>query len=236
MTNPTPPNATFTADRPEPLLECIQIETSPNPTHAVIWMHGLGADGHDFAAIVPQLRLPATAAVRFLFPHAPVQPITINGGMAMRAWYDIRVPTLVHAEDDQGIYASERAITALIKHQNNAGIPCSNIVLAGFSQGSAMTLHIGLRYPDTLAGLIALSGYLPLADHAAQGWSEANRHTPIFLAHGTFDPVVTLNRGTATRDKLLAHQYDVNWHTYPMPHSVCPEEINDIAAFLRSVL
>lgn len=226
------------------LLDHIQIETAPNPTHAVIWMHGLGADGHDFAGIVPQVvpqnakthDTQSRAAIRFIFPHAPIQPVTVNGGMAMRAWYDIRVPTLVQAEDEQGIHASEQAITALIKQQNSLGIPTSRIILAGFSQGSAMTLHIGLRYPETLAGLIALSGYLPLADQAAQGWSEANRQTPIFLAHGTFDPVVTLNRGTTTRDQLLAHGYQVQWHTYPMPHSVCPEEIEDIASFFKSVL
>jgi phospholipase/carboxylesterase len=219
-----------------PLLECLEIETAPNPTHTVIWMHGLGADGHDFAGIATELGIPSSKAVRFIFPHAPVQPITINGGMAMRAWYDIRVPTLIHAEDDQGIYASEQSVAALIQHENSRGIPTQNIVLAGFSQGSAMTLHIGLRYPETLAGMIALSGYIPLAGQAVQGWSESNLATPIFLAHGTFDPVVTFDRGTTARDLLLAHHYTVNWHAYPMPHSVCPEEISDIADFLQSII
>jgi phospholipase/carboxylesterase len=219
-----------------PTLECFEIETSPNPTHSVIWLHGLGADGHDFAGIVPELGILASQSVRFIFPHAPVQPITINGGMSMRAWYDIRVPTLIHAEDQQGIHASEKSVAALIQRENNRGIPTQHIVLAGFSQGSAMTLHTGLRYPETLAGLIALSGYLPLADQAAQGWSPANQATPIFLAHGTFDPVVTFDRGTTARDLLLAHHYTVNWHAYAMPHSVCPEEISDIAMFLQTVL
>jgi phospholipase/carboxylesterase len=219
-----------------PFLECLEIETAPNPMHSVIWLHGLGADGHDFVGIVPELGIPASQAVRFIFPHAPVQPITINGGMAMRAWYDIRVPTIVHAEDEQGIYASEQSIVALINRENSRGVPSQNIVLAGFSQGSAMTLHIGLRYPQKLAGLIALSGYIPLADRAAQGWSEANRETPIFLAHGTSDPVVTFNRGIHARDLLLTHQYSVNWHAYTMPHSVCPEEIFDIGDFLKKVI
>lgn len=221
---------------PNILLESIEIETGPNPTHSVIWLHGLGADGHDFAGIVPELGLPASLAVRFVFPHAPVQPVTINGGMAMRAWYDIRVPNLVRSEDDKGIHASEAAITALIEKENSRGVPTHRIVLAGFSQGSAMTLHTGLRYPDTLAGLVALSGYLPLAQDAAQGWSDANRQTPIFLAHGTFDQVVVFDRGTMTRDLLQTHHYKVDWHAYPMPHSVCPEEINDIGVFLKSIL
>jgi phospholipase/carboxylesterase len=217
-------------------LECLEIETATNPTHSVIWLHGLGADGHDFAGIVPELGIPKSKAVRFIFPHAPVKPITINGGMSMRAWYDIRVPTLIHAEDEHGIYASEQSIIALIERENSRGVPTQNIVLAGFSQGSAMTLHIGLRYTETLAGLIALSGYLPLADQAAQGWSGANRATPIFLAHGTFDPVVTFDRGTTARDLFLSHQYHVSWHAYPMPHSVCPEEIRDISDFLKQTI
>ncbi len=219
-----------------PLLDCLEIETAPNPTHSVIWLHGLGADGHDFAGIVPQLGITASKSVRFIFPHAPVQPITINGGMVMRAWYDIRLPTLIHAEDEQGIYASEHSIVALIKRENSRGVPSQNILLAGFSQGSAMTLHIGLRYPEKLGGMIALSGYIPLADQATQGWSEANCDTPIFLAHGAFDPVVTFDRGTHARDLLLAHQFAVSWHAYPMPHSVCPEEIRDIADFLKKII
>ena len=201
----------------QPLLECIEVETGSNPTHAVIWLHGLGADGNDFAPIVPELRLPAGRSVRFVFPHAPVQPVTINGGMAMRSWYDILVPNLVRMEDDRGI-------------------PSANIVLAGFSQGCAMTLHTGLRATEKLAGLMALSGYLPLADLAATERNPANASTPIFLAHGLYDPVVTIDRAQASLDRLKALGYQVEWHTYPMPHSVCPQEIQDISAFLSKVL
>lgn len=220
----------------EPLLECIEIETGPNPTHALIWLHGLGADGNDFAPIVPELRLPAGKSVRFVFPHAPVQPVTINGGMAMRSWYDILVPNLVRLEDERGIRASEQSVLALLQRENDRGIPSANIVLAGFSQGCAMTLHTGLRSPQKLAGLMALSGYLPLADLASAERKPANDATPIFLAHGLYDPVVTIDRAEASRAKLQALGYQVEWHTYPMPHSVCPQEIQDISAFLSKVL
>ncbi len=218
------------------LLDCIEIETSPNPTHSVVWLHGLGADGNDFAPIVPELRLPASRAVRFVFPHAPVQPVTINGGMAMRSWYDILVPNLVRIEDEQGIRQSERAVDALIKREVQRGIPTENIVLAGFSQGCAMTLHTGLRAPYKLAGLMGLSGYLPLIDMAESDRHAANIDTPIFMGHGLFDPVVTLDRAETSSKKLAALGYTVQWHTYPMQHSVCPEEISDMAAFLNSVL
>lgn len=219
-----------------PSLEFIETETGPNPTHTVIWLHGLGADGHDFAPLVPALRIPANCPVRFVFPHAPVQPVTINGGYRMRAWYDILVPSLVRIEDEKGILASEQAIHALIRRENERGVPSERIVLAGFSQGCAMTLHIGLRYPEQLAGLIGLSGYLPLADRAAPHWAKANKTTPIFIGHGTLDPVVTLDRGQSTHDLLASHGYAVQWHTYMMPHSVCPEEVDDIADFLTRVL
>jgi len=218
------------------LLECVEHSTSPNPTHCVLWLHGLGADGHDFAPIVPELRLPASLAVRFVFPHATVQPVTINGGMAMRSWYDILTPQLVKREDEQGIRTSERAIHALIARENARGIPSERIVLAGFSQGCAMTLHTGLRSPAKLAGLMGLSGYLPLLDMADNERHAANADTPIFLAHGTHDPVVTLERAEASRTKLAALGYKVQWHTYPMQHSVCAEEIHDISRFLQSVL
>jgi phospholipase/carboxylesterase len=218
------------------LLECVEHSTGPNPTHCVLWLHGLGADGHDFAPIVPELRLPASMSVRFVFPHATIQPVTINGGMAMRSWYDILTPNLVKREDEQGIRASERAIQALIARENARGIPTERIVLAGFSQGCAMTLHTGLRSPFKLAGLMGLSGYLPLIDMADSERQPANADTPIFLAHGTHDPVVTLERAEASRAKLAALGYAVQWHTYPMQHSVCPEEIHDISRFLQSVL
>lgn len=218
------------------LLECVEHSTTPNPTHSVLWLHGLGADGHDFAPIVPELRLPASLSVRFVFPHATVQPVTINGGMAMRSWYDILTPSLVKREDEQGIRASERAIRALIARENARGIPTERIVLAGFSQGCAMTLHTGLRLPAKLAGLMGLSGYLPLIDLAKDERNPANAETPIFLAHGTHDPVVALDRAEASRAKLVALGYPVEWHTYPMPHSVCAQEIHDISRFLQSVL
>jgi len=218
------------------MLQNIEIETGTNPTHSIIWMHGLGADGNDFVPLVPELAISNKVAIRFVFPHAPVQPVTINGGMAMRAWYDILVPSLVRQEDEAGILKSEQAITALIEREISRGIPSENIVLAGFSQGCAMTLHTGLRLKHRLAGLVGLSGYLPLAQSAPQHWQDANRKTPIFLAHGSVDPVVTIDRGIATRDLLVANGFDVRWHTYMMPHSVCPQEVDDINAFLESVL
>lgn len=218
------------------LLDCIELETGPSPTYTVIWLHGLGADGNDFVPIVPELQLPAGVTVRFIFPNAPVQPVTINGGMAMRSWYDILVMDLVRHEDGKGIRESEAAIRRLIARENARGIPTSRIVLAGFSQGCAMTLHTGLRLEEKLAGMVGLSGYLPLIDTAATERSMANANTPIFLAHGLYDPVVALPRAQATLAQLKALDYDVRWHTYPMPHSVCGEEVADIAAFLRDVL
>ncbi len=218
------------------LLQSIEIETGPNPTHSVVWLHGLGADGNDFAPIVPELRLPSTLSVRFVFPHAPVQPVTINGGMAMRSWYDILVPNLVRIEDEAGIRASERAVHALIQREVSRGIPTERIVLAGFSQGCAMTLHTGLRADYKLAGLMGLSGYLPLIDMAERDRHSVNQDTPIFLGHGLQDPVVVLNRAEVSRDKLKSLGYQVQWHTYPMQHSVCPQEIHDMSVFLRSVL
>ena len=218
------------------LLDCVEHETGPQPTHSVIWLHGLGADGHDFAPIVPELKLPVRLAVRFIFPHATIQPVTINGGMAMRSWYDILTPNLVKREDATGIRISEQAIQALIARENARGIPSSRIVLAGFSQGCAMTLHTGIRFKEKLAGLMGLSGYLPLIDMAVHEREPANAATPIFLAHGTHDPVVTLERAEASRAKLVDLGYQVQWHTYPMPHSVCAQEIDDISSFLQSVL
>jgi len=218
------------------LLECVEHETGPAPTHSVIWLHGLGADGNDFAPIVPELRLPKSTPVRFVFPHATIQPVTINGGMAMRSWYDILTPQLVKREDDAGIRLSEQAILALIARENARGVPSANIVLAGFSQGCAMTLHTGIRAPFKLAGLMGLSGYLPLGDLARAEHHAANLNTPIFLAHGTYDPVVAPERADVSRSKLQELGYKVQWHTYPMPHSVCPEEIADISHFLQSVL
>jgi phospholipase/carboxylesterase len=216
-------------------LECIEIETGPAPTHAVIWLHGLGADGNDFAPMVPELQLHGTPAIRFVFPHAPVRPVTINNGMAMRAWYDIFTPDLVRREDETGLRASQAAVENLIARENSRGIPSANIVLAGFSQGCAMTLQTGLRIDQKLAGMLCLSGYLPLAALTAAECNSANRDTPIFMAHGTMDPVVDISRAQASREALQALGYSVAWKTYDMGHSVCLEEIADIAAFLRKV-
>ena len=218
------------------LLECYETLVGDAPSYSVIWMHGLGADGYDFAPIVPELQLPTAPGVRFVFPHAPVQPVTINNGMMMRAWYDIKLPNLAMREDETGIRQSEKAIRALIARENQRGIPTSRIVLAGFSQGCAMALHTSLRLEETLAGVVGLSGYLPLADMLENERQAANQQTPIFLAHGSMDPVVTINRAEASRDKLQSLGYQVSWHTYPMPHSVCAQEVFDIANYLRQVI
>jgi len=218
------------------LLDCIELQTGPTPTHSVIWLHGLGADANDFVPVAPELELAGSPAIRFVFPNAPVRPVTVNNGMAMRAWYDILTFDLIRREDDAGIRLSQAAIEALIARENTRGVPSSNIVLAGFSQGCAMTLHTGIRTKEKLAGLIGLSGYLPLADTAALERAPANADTPIFMAHGTHDPVVSLERAQSSCDLLKQHGYDVTWKLYPMAHSVCAEEIQDIAAFLKRVL
>ena len=218
------------------LLPRVELESASNPTSAVIWLHGLGADGHDFAGLVPELDLSNCPPIRFVFPHAPSMPVTVNGGYVMPAWYDILGPNLVSQQDAAGIQASERAIVALIAHEVALGIPAERIVLAGFSQGCAMALHTGLRLPQRLAGIMALSGYLPLADRLAAERHPANAQTPVFMAHGTQDPVVVIARGEASRDALAALGQPVAWHSYPMPHSLHPQEISDISAFLAQVL
>jgi phospholipase/carboxylesterase len=218
------------------LLPRVELESAPSPSAAVIWLHGLGADGHDFAGLVPELDLSACPPIRFVFPHAPSMPVTVNGGYVMQAWYDILGPNLVSQQDAAGIQASERAIVALIAHEVARGIPAERIVLAGFSQGCAMALHTGLRLPQRLAGIMALSGYLPLADRLAAERHAANARTPVFMAHGTQDPVVVLARGEASRDALAALGQPIEWHSYPMPHSLHPREIADISAFLAQVL
>jgi phospholipase/carboxylesterase len=219
-----------------PLLETIEVATADHPTAAVIWMHGLGADGNDFVPIVRELDLAGCPGIRFVFPHAETMPVTINNGYVMRAWYDILGMDLVRREDEGGLRASQRRIDDLIAREVARGIPAANIVLAGFSQGCAMTLQTGLRHPQKLAGLICLSGYLPLAGTVAAERSEANRQTPIFMAHGRGDGVVTIDRAEASRDVLRELGHDIDWHEYPMPHSVCAEEIDDIGAWLRRVL
>jgi len=220
----------------EALLDCIEIETGPEPRHAIIWMHGLGADGNDFAPLVPELGLRDLPPIRFVFPHAPVRPVSINNGMAMRAWYDIYPPQGIPREDETGLRQSQRAIQALIARENERGVATENIVLAGFSQGCAMTLMTGLRLDRKLAGMVCLSGYLPLAQLTAAERHPANQDTPIFLAHGTQDPMIVLPRAEATRRALVDMDYRVIWKTYVMPHSVCMDEIHDIAAFLRQVI
>ena len=221
------------------LLDTIELETGGNPTAAVIWMHGLGADGNDFVPVVDELDLGAGASVRFVFPHAPMQPVTINNGYVMRAWYDVTYGDLEGRSrrgDEKGLRASQIAVSKLIEREMERGIRSERIVLAGFSQGGAMALQTGLRHPDRLAGLMVLSSYLPLAQHLPQEASAANAQTPIFMAHGTEDPVVPYAMGAESRSRLVQMGYPVAWHEYPMPHSVCLEEIHDIAAWLRTVL
>jgi phospholipase/carboxylesterase len=218
------------------LLPFVEIESAPQPTAAVIWLHGLGADGNDFAGLVPELNLAGCPPIRFIFPHAPSIPVSVNGGYVMPAWYDLLGLDLVSKQDAAGIQKSEAAIQALMANEVARGIPAERIVLAGFSQGCAMALHTALRLPQKIAGVMALSGYLPLADRFASERHAANATTPIFMAHGTQDPVVVLARGEDSRDALVALGHPVQWHTYPMPHSVHPKEIADISDFLRQVL
>jgi phospholipase/carboxylesterase len=216
-------------------LETIEIETGPRPAAAVIWLHGLGADAHDFEPVVPELRLPAAKPVRFVFPNAPQRPVTINLGMRMRAWYDI-FQLGGGAEDEAGIRESQGLLEKLIATQKQLGIPARKIVLAGFSQGGAIALQTALRHPERLAGVLALSTYLPLQDKLEIEKHALNADLPIFMAHGSLDPMIPLARAAQSRDALLALGYPVEWRDYPMPHSVCPQEIADIAAFLVRIL
>lgn len=217
-------------------LETIEINPASPATACVIVLHGLGADGNDFVPVAHELDLRSAGAVRFVFPHAPTRPVTINGGYVMRAWYDILGTDLVRREDEAGLRASQAQIDALIAAEVARGVPASRIVLMGFSQGCAMALMTGLRHPERLAGIVGLSGYLPLADTTAAERHTANADVPIFLAHGRVDPVVPLARAVASRDALQALGYAPEWHEYAMPHSVCAEEIADINRFLLRVL
>ena len=210
------------------LLETVEITTDDYPQAAVIWMHGLGADGNDFVPIVRELDLSDCPAIRFVFPHAETMPVTINNGYVMRAWYDILGMDLVRREDESGLRKSQQQIEQLIAREIERGIPAERIILAGFSQGCAMTLQTGLRYPIKLAGMLCLSGYLPLADKLPAECSAANRSTPIFMAHGRVDPVVQIARAETSRDFLTSLGYAIEWKDYSMPHSVCEEEIDDI--------
>ena len=215
------------------VIEHIERTTGPDPDVTIIWLHGLGADGHDFEPIVPELDLPAAPAIRFIFPHAPMQPVTVNGGMVMRAWYDITGLEMARNEDAAGITRSAELVAGLIEREVGRGIHSDHIFLAGFSQGGAIALYTGLRYAEPLAGLIALSTYLPLAKHIPGEAHASNKGIPIFMAHGSFDPVVPLPLGDHSHQWLQAHDYDVEWHTYPMQHSVSPDEIRDLAEWLR---
>ncbi|WP_445145317.1 alpha/beta hydrolase [Dyella sp. Tek66A03] len=217
-------------------LPTVETETAAHPTHSVIWLHGLGADGNDFAPIVPELVSSAWPALRFVFPHAPVRPVTVNGGMPMRAWYDIAGVDLVSRQDEAGMRASIASVETLIARENERGVPTSRILLAGFSQGGAIALAAGLRHADRLAGIMALSTYLPLHESFETERNPANAHTPIFWGHGTADPIVPLTRGVASRDLLQSLGYAVAWHTYPMPHSVCGEEVLDLRQWMTARL
>lgn len=221
------------------LLQSIEVETGKNPAASVIWMHGLGADGNDFVPIVGELGLDTGPAVRFIFPHAPMRPVTINNGYVMRAWYDVSFGDLEgksRRADEEGVRQSQVQINALIEREEKRGIASANILLAGFSQGGAIALHTGLRHPRQLAGVMALSTYLPLGESLPAEASAANKGTPVFMAHGLFDPVVPLMMGAGSMTFLAGLGYSVEWHQYPMQHSVCPEEIQEIGTWLRRVL
>ncbi len=223
----------------EQLLETIEIETGSNPAASVIWLHGLGADGSDFVPVVQELGLSQAPPIRFVFPHAPMRPVTINNGYVMRAWYDVSYGDLEgksRQADEQGVRASQTAIGELIEREADRGISNENIVLAGFSQGGAIALQTGLRYPRPLAGVLALSTYLPLAESFAQEAAPTNAKTPVFMAHGAQDPVVPYAMGSKSKELLGKMGYSVEWHEYAMQHSVCLEEIQDIGAWLKRVL
>ena len=215
--------------------QALEIETAPAPDAAVLWLHGLGADGHDFEPVVPQLRLPPQLRVRFVFPHAPVRPVTLNMGMRMRAWYDI-LQLGGGREDEAGIRESQALLEALIARERRRGVAAQRIVLAGFSQGGAVALHTGLRHAERLAGILALSTYLPLAGSLVPEHSAANLGVPMFMAHGRFDDIIPIERARQSRVALEGLGCKVEWREYAMPHAVCGEEIADIAAWLRAVL
>ena len=217
-------------------LDTLDYQTGDSPKSTIIILHGLGASATDFVPVARELDLRAIGDVRFVFPFAPVQPVTINGGMSMPSWYDILGADLVQREHESSLRASAVALQALIEREVAKGVPASRIVLGGFSQGCAMTLLTGLRAPQRLAGLLGMSGYLPLAATTAAERSEANRDVPIFLGHGRTDPVVPIARGTATRDALIELGHPVEWHDYPMQHSVSQDEIADVQAWLLKVL
>jgi phospholipase/carboxylesterase len=216
--------------------DAVVLAPAARASASVIWLHGLGADGNDFVPIVPELKLPATPGIRFVFPHAPVRPVTLNMGMRMRAWYDIKTLTAEGRADEAGLRESISLLTALIAAERALGVAAERIVIAGFSQGAALALHGALRHPEPLGGILALSCYLPLQALLANEFAEANRQTPIFMCHGQYDPVLPLALGVAACNWLRAAGYRVEWKEYPMQHQVCLPEIQDIAAWLRARL
>jgi phospholipase/carboxylesterase len=219
-----------------PTLPHIELTTGPEPRGTVIWLHGLGADGWDFLPVVRELPLPEDMALRFIFPHAPERPVTINNGHVMRGWYDIKMNDIARLPDEGGIRESQAQVEQLIAREKARGMASSKVVLAGFSQGGAIALQAGLRYAEGLAGIIALSTYLPLEETLAAEAAAANKATPIFMGHGLEDPIVPLRLAELSKAKLETAGYDVTWHTWPMPHAVCAEEIEEISAFLARVL
>lgn len=216
-------------------LTTVDIPAKKEHKYSIIWLHGLGADGHDFEGLIPELHLSAEDYIHFVFPNAPIQPVTINGGVSMRAWYDILDMSLERKVDINGIYQSSSLLMPLIQQEIDCGIPSKNILLAGFSQGGLMVLHTGLRYPQPLAGIVALSTYLPTVDRLKTEQSEVNQNTPIFIAHGILDPIVAIENGKAMFDALKTMDYKPEWHDYLMEHQLCIEEIEHIATFINSV-
>jgi phospholipase/carboxylesterase len=217
------------------LLQHIELNTGADPVGTIIWMHGLGADGWDFVPIVRELPLPEDLALRFIFPHAPMRAVTINNGMEMRAWYDIKMNDISRLPDERGIRESQGEVERLIARERDRGMEGTRIVLAGFSQGGAIALQAGLRHANRLGGIVALSTYLPLESSLDAEASSANRATPVFMAHGTDDPIVPIQLAELSRSMLESRGYDVEWHTWPMPHSVCGPELEAISAFLGRV-
>jgi len=237
MNTPESAFASQTGHATDDPLEVIEISTGPAPTAAVVWLHGLGADGHDFEPIVPELAWPGAPDIRYVFPHAPVRPVTLNGGMAMRAWYDIvDLAPGSRDHDQKGIAQSVNQAAALVRRERERGIAANRIVIAGFSQGGAIALQLALRFPETLAGLIALSTYLLLDHRLEKDRLEANEGIPVFVGHGTVDPMVPYMLGERVASRLRTLGHPVEFHGYPMPHSVCPEEISDLKTWLKNCL